>query len=374
MFSVSGQSSTFFFVSRLIVRYVHWLVRCRNYSLCLRNCEHVANYVATGHWVSVQMNPDGIIFHYFQDYLHSTVRSLINQPPAPIRYLEDGPATATTVYSFVESTYNYKRVDYVLDHDEETCNLLVLGPTGAGKSHIINTIFNRQIVSSHASMRSVTKDVTFIRGDANLMTAKGLQKRGVILIDTVGFCDTELSNTQVLSIVEERVNASMRRIHLVIFVLPQRLERVHVICIKKMMKWLKYDVYPGNFFFIINKCDGLPVDTRDRLISETKSLLSLTAESLATKLPQDFSKKHLASSLDEPAVLVNLEGKLEESKTSKPVSGIPSIVTSAFLSSQLIEGPRGREQVKRSYADVSLAMLSLPEIPIDLRSSICTFL
>ena len=48
-----------------------------NYSLALRNCEHVARYIQSGVWVSFQMAQSGVLYRIFRDYL-STHSKLIN--------------------------------------------------------------------------------------------------------------------------------------------------------------------------------------------------------------------------------------------------------------------------------------------------------
>ena len=41
----------------------------KNYSLCLRNCEHVVNYKIRNRWISSQMEEEqGVIFNSFKSY------------------------------------------------------------------------------------------------------------------------------------------------------------------------------------------------------------------------------------------------------------------------------------------------------------------
>lgn len=135
-----------------------------NYSLCLRNCEHVANYIYRNRWMSAQMDSqEGKIFDYFISYMMDENKRLINTFPSCIRpYIFGG--NKSKLYSFIDGNFVASKFDYYLDHSEDTYNILVIGPTGAGKSHLINVIFNESICDSRASHKSVTREIYFIRG------------------------------------------------------------------------------------------------------------------------------------------------------------------------------------------------------------------
>lgn len=66
---------------------------------------------------------------------------------------------------------------FYLDYDENTFNVLLIGPTGAGKSNLINAFFNSKIVESQAGFTSVTKDIYSIKGN-HLKPNNGLNSIG----------------------------------------------------------------------------------------------------------------------------------------------------------------------------------------------------
>jgi predicted GTPase len=175
----------------------------------------------------------------FRDFFVGNVRVLINTPPSTIRtnvFMEN----AEKVYSFIDNNYRAINLEYYLDY-EDTFNILVIGPTGAGKSRFINLIFNQEIVHSESSMVSITRDICFIRG----ITAIKNKTRDVILVDTVGLCDTECKPTDVIALLKDRVNANMNKIHAVyVLVEANRLLPEVAANIKEALTWLKY--YEGN--------------------------------------------------------------------------------------------------------------------------------
>lgn len=64
---------------------------------------------------------------------------------------------------------------------------------GAGKSHLINILFNREICDSKISHHSVTQDVGFVRGRGRVFDCEKLSlvEKDLVVIDTVGLCDTQ---------------------------------------------------------------------------------------------------------------------------------------------------------------------------------------
>ena len=74
----------------------------RNYSLALRNCEHVARYIQAGVWVSFQMAKDtGILFNIFKNYLGAHSK-LINTFPGE---LIPSDASKEVIYNGVRTPF-----------------------------------------------------------------------------------------------------------------------------------------------------------------------------------------------------------------------------------------------------------------------------
>jgi len=134
------------------------VIGMKNYSLCLRNSEHIANYVFSGKWISNQMGQKGYLLSIFESYLKEDRIRLVNSSPESIRPHLFSTNTSS-VYDFIERDFVATNFEYFLDYKEDTYNILVVGPTGSGKSRFINVLFNQQICDSEQSFFSVTRDI-----------------------------------------------------------------------------------------------------------------------------------------------------------------------------------------------------------------------
>ena len=71
----------------------------------------------------------------------------------------------------------------VSDNENNSFNIVVLGPTGCGKSTIINQLFNRTVSATAATAGPVTQELKFFHGD--LITSEEGSKQ-ITIIDTIG--------------------------------------------------------------------------------------------------------------------------------------------------------------------------------------------
>ena len=79
----------------------------------------------------------------------------------------------------------------LVEADNDAYNVVILGPTGSGKSNIINNLFNLTVCETGGSAQSVTRQVTFHQGshrlwEQNLDTGEILKMRKINIIDTIG--------------------------------------------------------------------------------------------------------------------------------------------------------------------------------------------
>lgn len=111
-------------------RMIQMLGMC-NYSLCLRNSEHVANYIFNGLWASMQMEKGGDLFSFFQSTMNKDQSKKINTFPSTISPKTVGGSSSPKLYSMIDKQYNPTRFQYYSDGDEESYNILVVGEPSA---------------------------------------------------------------------------------------------------------------------------------------------------------------------------------------------------------------------------------------------------
>ena len=160
-----------------------------NYSLALRNCEHAARYVHVGAWVCFQMVGEGILTKQFCSWMSQHTK-LINIAPYELQVTTD--VSHKPLYSEMqvkEVKYQFTKKSSVLDASQKKkYTILFLGPTGAGKSRLINLLFNQEVARSKASSDSITKEVNFFEGKVTYLAGEERKEREeeVVMIDTVG--------------------------------------------------------------------------------------------------------------------------------------------------------------------------------------------
>jgi len=209
----------------------------------------------------------------FQDYMLGSAKLMVNSFPEAIRphVFEE---KVEPLYEFLNTKYVATNFEYYLDYNENTYNILMIGPTGAGKSRLINVIFNREVCLSDLSLTSVTKEIYFVRGQGIV----GSNKREIIVADTIGLCDTEWNEDEVLNLIKDRVSANVRQINAVFIVInANRLLKEFARNIREVMKWLKYDKGQNrdNFTFVLTHCDGISDEKKVKLANDAKQLFQL---------------------------------------------------------------------------------------------------
>lgn len=278
--NVQGTNVSCVLNEEMIQRVKH-VLGVSNYSLCLRNCEHVANYIIRGRWISSQMDDNSDLYLKFRDYLMKDSKRLINTFPSNIRPHIFKEGDKAKLYSFINDNFAATQMDYYLDYNEDTYNILVVGPTGAGKSHLINVLFNQKICDSEASLRSVTREIYFIRGRGEVydIEKKKFMTKNIIVADTIGLCDTQWEDSKVIDLIKGRVSKNFKKIDVVYVVFrADRLLKIHIENIKRVLSWLKYNEKTNSdlrFTFIGTYADFLNEKVRSKLITEFVDIFSI---------------------------------------------------------------------------------------------------
>jgi len=268
----------------------------KNYSLCFRNCEHVANYVFRGRWVSMQMlspNGDGTltgtISRHFRDHIIAEHQKYVNSFPTTLRATFAREISGEKVYPFLNGAATFSSVEYFLDHAEDTKNFLVLGPMGSGKSRIINAFFNANVCDEGTSLDAVTKEITFIKGSLVYVAGENRRTtRSIVLIDTIGLCDTVWTENEVHQLIKSRISSNSPKIHGVLVLQPanERLNPHAQRSMQQLLNWLQFPKHKQLFHFLLTKSDMTPNLDKDLLTSQLQGKFNIT-DVKRTKIQKD---------------------------------------------------------------------------------------
>ena len=259
-----------------------------NYSLALRNCEHVARYIHAGVWVSFQMvNPDSFIR-----------KKMVKDLAARIKFPEElKPPDESFQVIFKDLTdfvHFGSKIDALSERDEKGYNILVIGPTGSGKSTIINHLYNQKVCCTVSGVKPGTRDVHYTQGQFSFLIkndkGKSVKKmRTVNLIDTIGLCDNMLENHEVNSFVKASLKINLLHLDKILVVCCERITPQHTEAIKMLLGVLQFDKFKNRFAFIYNKCDDLTEEERSENVEKMCELLNSNSEGDGNKQPDKLA-------------------------------------------------------------------------------------
>ena len=141
----------------------------------------------TGSWICLQMLGSGILKTTFFNHMSTHTRQInvlpqeLRPKSVPIEVLY--PEAEKWPIRFTKMTRELNEFDHA------AFNVVFLGPTGSGKSTLINHIFNRTACGTSASAQSCTREVNFYRGDCDWMddySRGNVSKKMINVIDTIG--------------------------------------------------------------------------------------------------------------------------------------------------------------------------------------------
>lgn len=264
-----------------------------NFSLALRNSEHVARYIQTGHWMSQQMLGDSPMKEFLNNIEKAEIRDRYKRPIEAKKFLniapkelEMQPASDLILYPEIKHSHAIQHSSnaplLLTDAEKEAFNIVVLGPSGAGKSTIINNFFNKSVCPTGASAFSITQEVRFYHGKIPVGKLNNFEK--INIIDTIGFCDSVLTEDEVFKSIKHTLEANVIYIDKVIILSSNRLEAVQVKAISQCMDWLKFKDHKKKFSFILNKSDNLTEN-------EKMESLAFICDKLDADLTTSFEEK-----------------------------------------------------------------------------------
>merc|ERR1719335_1434904 len=126
-------------------------------------------------------------------------RALVNTSPDEIAVKKD--VSLVPIHAYWKSPHvqpKFTRHLQTLRPVEDDVNVLVLGPTGAGKSSVVNMLFNQKVAEVKASAMSVTRQMEVYQGFSSWQG----EVRQINIIDSVGFCDSVIPAAEVLRLVK----------------------------------------------------------------------------------------------------------------------------------------------------------------------------
>jgi len=231
----------------------------------------MAKYIVSGSWLSLQMVGGSRLLKALAKELGDKAR-LVNTPPGELVEPHRQAGASLPMYRDLRSRFHvqYAGKRQTL-HDNSGATVVVLGPTGAGKSSIVNMLFNRRVALVKASPLSVTRHMDVYCGsyfDIGLNETVPLN-----VVDSIGFCDSVIPPQEVLQMVKGYIKANMWVIAKVVIVCASRIEREQCDAIRNFMRWLKYDSHKAEFVFVYNKADHLDEVERAEAVRDMCTLL-----------------------------------------------------------------------------------------------------
>eukprot|EP00928_Gymnodinium_smaydae_P070753 TRINITY_DN54525_c0_g1_i1.p1 TRINITY_DN54525_c0_g1~~TRINITY_DN54525_c0_g1_i1.p1 ORF type:complete len:351 (-),score=22.51 TRINITY_DN54525_c0_g1_i1:49-945(-) len=230
----------------------------------------MARFIAVGTWYSLQMTGDSEVYLALKQQMGKKA-SNINTPPVELASKQTMMCTSP-IYQTLMSPYRVKfleRSGIIADADNNQ-NVLILGPTGAGKSSIVNLIFNQRVSKVKASALSVTRHMDVFHGEYKCPFGS---HRKLNVIDSIGFCDSVIPPQEVLQLVKTYVKTNVLDVAKVVIVCAGRIEHEQAKAIKNLMSWLDYKNHKSEFVFIYNKSENLEPDEKTECLGQMCDLL-----------------------------------------------------------------------------------------------------
>ena len=236
-----------------------------NFSYCLRNSEHLARYIMEGYWHSLQMKRDGEMRQFFEPILQPSHLRLVASLPSDLLAKETLIDSAPLFDGAEMINYeNFVSVeDFKLTGD--AYNIVIAGPTGAGKSTLANIFFNASVSkTADKDAVSVTRTFHVVHGNYRCNDNRRIN---VNVVDTMGLCDLFVEDEEAVQLLSGAILTEHSKIDKVVIVLSETpITAAHKLAIKDLLQKLSYQDNKENFVFLYNKTEGLNESTKMELL------------------------------------------------------------------------------------------------------------
>lgn len=150
-----------------------------NYSLALRNCEHVAHFIKSGHWICLQMNG-------FRRKVSLKMVKMFNRSINALPQELCDNCTFETLHSGDIDSWDFKSRDQKTRKlNKNGHNILVLGSKGSGKTTIVSQLLNRK-VPLNGPLGEQQSWIYSAKGLINQANGQSKSIQEIHLIDTIG--------------------------------------------------------------------------------------------------------------------------------------------------------------------------------------------
>jgi len=214
-------------------------------------------------WTSLQTNiyDSNNALGYFVYYMTPNVKTIINTAPMNLQ-----PEVVVSPRNIKINNHVFKFISSDVDGngvDRDTHVVLLIGPTGAGKSRIINVITESYITESSIDVVSVSIDVRFYY---YRYSNEDETNRKICLVDTMGISDNRLTTDELIKLLRSRIRNTVQHYNTVLLVSRNRILNDQFSNIKNLLTDLN-GIKKENIHLVLSGFEFQPEEIRMKNIA-----------------------------------------------------------------------------------------------------------